>query len=115
MNNILLFVVWGLASFFGITPSISIGLSSSICKNKRHGIIHLKCSNGGITQLNFVVDKPELLESSNYFVRQELFNQVSKMGYEPINIEILVANKVKLYKEGKVFSLFKQDRLNLVY
>jgi hypothetical protein len=87
---------------------ISIGVNQYAGQNTRHGIAHVRCVNGGITQISIIADDPEKLENPSKFTINSIFIQLTKMGFEPINLEIINKEYIKVYQLGRYRPLMVQ-------
>lgn len=102
-NYIAILLEW----FNIVLGNVNIGINKYATQS-RHAIGHVACVNGGITQINIIVDKPERLINPTRFVINDIFRQISKLGFEPINLEILINGEVKLYQRGRYEPLMVQ-------
>ena len=87
---------------------VLIGLSPDMALSKRHGIAWVKSIDGGIVQQSFLADRPEYLVKPSWLTVRSMFEQLTKMGLYPENLELLVGNKVIVYKFGNMFPIFTQ-------
>lgn len=93
-----------LAVFFGIYAicgrTVSVGLASfKSGPGVRHGVAHVVDihGHGGIVKVPFVVDKPENLINMGWLARQDMIEQIEKMGFEVRHIEIEAGGVRKVF------------------
>ena len=77
---------------------VQIGISETMDKTKRHGVVYVADGQGGMVRRSFLADRPERLNHPHDAMLRNMFYQVAKMGFNPQQIEILVNKKVQLYK-----------------
>ena len=87
---------------------VNVGINQFSDHTTRHAIAHVRCINGGITQLNIIVDEPERLDNPSRFVIGDIFRQLAKMGFHPINLEIINKERVTVYQLGRMRPLMVQ-------
>lgn len=90
-----------------MTGEVLIGLSPTIGKDNRHGVVHLKCKHGGIVHTSFKADKPNKLVKPSLLAMRSLFIQVTKMGYVAEFIEIMVGDETVVYQKGFLLPVYK--------
>lgn len=90
-----------------MTGEVFIGLSPTIGRDKRNGVIHLRSTDGGIVHMYFITDNPEKLINPSFIAVRSLFQQVLKMGYVAEFIEITVDNTITVYKKGNVLPIHR--------
>lgn len=93
---------WILSTLFGIfDATVQIGISSDICKDRRHGVALVGIPNNGSHFIPFLVDNPDYLKNPSAAIIAALFHQIAKMGYYPKTLEIAVGDKMRVYEFGK--------------
>ena len=98
-----------ICAVFGITPSIIIGLNPDATKETRHGIATIRRLEGGnVFKVPFVVDKPEKLNAPGFWLIDSMYEQILKMGYEPVNLEFTNKRETRVYAAGKVRPIMVQ-------
>jgi hypothetical protein len=81
---------------------VVVGLSDTMSRELRHGTVWMADATGAIIRKDLRVDRPELLQDPNRFQIQTIFNQLRQLGYEPDHLEILVGDKVRVYRADQL-------------
>jgi hypothetical protein len=83
----------------GVMPSSSA---------KSHIIAHVRSVTGGLTQRFFTVDNPDLLKNPTMYCINSMFGQINKLGFIPVHVELLVHDRVAVYRVGEIHPIFSQ-------
>lgn len=83
-----------------INRNVAIGVSEHLGAYERHGNAWVEV-DGVLVQRRFIVDKPHLLEDPNRFQIKDIFSQLQAMGFELKSLEVLVGDKVRVYRPGQ--------------
>lgn len=108
-------MIWSfICEIFGITPSISIGLNKEATEETRHGVANVRDLSGGdVMSIPFVVDKPKKLDHPTFFLIDSMYEQILKMGYEPVSLQFTNATDFLIFQCGRVRPTVKQRRTDL--
>lgn len=88
---------------FGIDVTrreVNIGLSSGLSLHDRHGLVHLRTTDGKFATCAFQADKPEHLVNPSASTVETLFDQVEKMGMAMDGIEIKLQGSLRVYRRN---------------
>jgi hypothetical protein len=77
---------------------VTMGLADSMQRDLRHGTVWMTDEDGVMVRKDFRVDRPEYLENPHRLQIKNMFHQLRKLGYEPDHLEILVGDKVRVYR-----------------
>jgi hypothetical protein len=80
-----------------VTKNVLIGISPDMDNTQRHGYAWVVEGNA-VVRKSFKADKPYLLTEHNKFQIQNIFNQLHDMGFDTEYLEILVGDKVRVYR-----------------
>lgn len=87
---------------------IHIGFVPNISPEKQHGVAWMNEPGKGMASHPFTVDRPYLLENPSFWVVDQLFDQISKLGFFPDKIEIITADEHRVYEFGKIRPILRQ-------
>ncbi len=95
-----------LATLLG--TEINIGFVPNISPDKQHGIAWLKQPGKGMVSAPFTVDRPGLLDRPSFWIVDQLFEQITKLGFYPDKIELIAGDEYLVYEFGKVLPILRQ-------
>lgn len=95
-----------LSTILGI--EINIGFVPNIAPEKQHGVAWIKEPGKGMASRPFMVDRPGLLENPSFWVVDQLFDQIAKLGYFPDKIELITGDEYRVYEFGKVRPILRE-------
>lgn len=91
-----------LLAMFGFDRGLSVGIAPQATVTERHGFATVRHITGGDTFVQpIVVDKPEMLISPSWMLIESIYEQLFKMGFEPVNLEIENPFERRVYKYGR--------------
>lgn len=82
-------------------PRLLVGLQEQLAPDVQHGFVSLRQPHGPNLHVGIVVDRPDLLRNPNQELMSDMFEQVRKMGGNPIHIEIRMNGIRRVYEDGK--------------
>ena len=95
-----------LSDFLGIT--INIGFVPDINPKYQHGVAWMKDAANGMFSKPFTVDRPDMLLTPTYYVVDQLFQQIAKLGFFPDKIELIANDEYLVYQFGKMNPILRQ-------
>ena len=78
--------------------NVSVGLLDSAARDMRHGTIWMQDVAGDIVRKDVWFDKPHLLDEPNRYQIHNIFEQIRGLGYEPDHLEMLIGDKIRVYR-----------------
>lgn len=91
-----------------VLTEISIGLSPEMGSKMRHGVARFRDHTGTIHKQSFLVDKPNRVEKPSRITLELLFEQITKMGFTPVNLEFINTRRHVVYEPGNSRPIFYQ-------
>lgn len=75
---------------------VQVGVSERLPRELAHGNVFIQQGTRRVP-VPFVADKPQWLEDPTQYVLEGIFRQFVKMGYRPVNLELLVGQRYQNY------------------
>lgn len=75
---------------------VQVGVSEHLEPRQAHGKVFIQQGTRRIP-VPFVADKPQWLEDPTQHVLEGIFRQFFKMGYRPVNLELVVGQRYQNY------------------
>lgn len=95
-----------LNSFLG--TQINIGFVPDIAPDKQHGVAWMKEPGKGMISRAFTTDRPDLIATPSFWMVDQLFEQISKLGFFPDKIELISGDEYLVYEFGKIRPILRQ-------
>lgn len=92
-------------------PTVNVGLNPDMAKDQRHGVVWMCSKEGNVEPRSFMVDKPKRLLRHNSRIIGDIFSQITKMGMQPVYLEVMLNDQSTVYKNG-IDTPFFSRRLN---